>query len=213
MIPRFASIWILLLSIVVGPLAAAQKVERRGALSGVSDALRQSVEDTSYRVTLEGGWTAEFWFVKQLKIEKKESAGALYPELGDGEFVGVVNLSQAMTDYRGQNIAAGTYTLRYQALPQDGNHLGVAPNPDFLLAIPAASDSAPELSYPYKKLVALSAKSTGTNHPAVIALDNAGNASTVTKNERGDTVFSVGIKTDQGATEKIGIILKGTAAQ
>jgi len=213
MIPRFASIWILLLSIVVGPLAAAQKVERRGALSGVSDALRQSVEDTSYRLTLEAGWTAEFWFVKQLKIEKKESAGALYPELGDGEFVGVVNLSQAMTDYRGQNIAAGAYTLRYQALPQDGNHLGVAPNPDFLLAIPAASDSAPELSYPSKKLVTLSAKSTGTNHPAVIALDSAGEPGTISKNERGDTVFSVGIKTDQGATEKVGIILKGTAAQ
>jgi hypothetical protein len=156
--PRFASIWILLLSIVVGPLAAGQKVERGGALSGVSDALRQSVEDSSYRVTLEGGWAAEFWFVKQLKIEKRESAGALYPQLSDGEFVGVFNLSQAMTDYRGQNIAAGTYTLRYQALPQDGNHMGVAPNPDFLLAIPAANDSMPEAGYAYRKLVTLSAR-------------------------------------------------------
>ncbi len=213
MIPRYISIWILLLSIGSGVFAAAQKVERSGAPTGVSDALQQAIENKGYRATLDAGWTAEFWFAKQLKTETKDVAGALYPELTNGEFVGVVTFAQAMTDYRGQNIPAGTYALRYQALPQDGNHMGVAPNPDFLLAIPAASDSAPDATYPYKKLIALSAKSTGTNHPAVIALSSAGEPSTITKNEHGDTVFSVAVPIAQGATEKLGIVLKGTAAQ
>jgi len=213
MIPRFMAIWILLLSIVLGSLAAAQKVERTGAPTGVSDALRQAVENNGYRATLDGGWTAEFWFARQLQTATKDVAGALYPELSDGEFVGVVTFSQAMTDYRGQNIPAGTYTLRYQMLPQDGNHMGVAPNPDFLLAIPAANDAAPGATYPYKKLVALSAKSTGASHPAVIALDSAGQPSTITRNEHGDTVFSIAIPSQQGTAEKLGIVLKGTATQ
>jgi hypothetical protein len=46
-----------------------------------------------------------------------------------------------------------------------------------------------------------------------MALDNAGEPGTISKNEHGDTLFSVGIKTDQGMTEKVGIILKGTASQ
>ena len=213
MIPRFISIWILLLSIGSGVFAAAQKVERIGAPTSVSDALQQAVENKGYRVTLDAGWTAELWFAKNVKTVTKDVPGALYPELTNGELVGVVTFSKAMTDYRGQNISAGTYTLRYQALPQDGNHMGVAPNPDFLLAIPAASDSSPNATYPYKKLIALSAKSTGTSHPAVIALNSAGESSTITKDERGDTVFSVAITSEPGTAEKLGIVLKGTAAQ
>lgn len=212
MISRFLSIWILLLSIVVGPIATAQKVERIGGPTGIAEALQQAVENKGYRVTLDGSWQAEFWFAKTLKVETKDVAGALYPELTNGEFVGVVTFSRAITDYRGQNIPAGSYTLRYQMLPQDGNHMGVAPNPDFLLVIPAASDFSPEATYPSKKLIVLSAKSTGTSHPAVIAMENAGEPSTITKNEHGDTVFSAAVSSQQGA-EKLGIVLKGTAAQ
>ena len=196
-------------------LAASPKVERIGPLpaAGASDVLRQAVDDKGYRVTLDDGWTAEFWFAKELKTVKKEVPGALYPQLSDGEFVGVGNFSQGMSDSRGQRLAAGLYTLRYQTLPQDGNHMGVAPNPDFLLASPAANDSRLDDSYVYKQLVALSAKSTGTNHPAVIALESAGEPGTIAKDEPGDVVFSVSIPSAGGTGEKLGIVLKGTAAQ
>ena len=203
--------YILICAVVFGglasALAAAQKVERIGAPVGLADAVQQAVEDKGYRVTLDGGWTAEFWFAKQLKTETKDVPGALYPELTNGEFAGVVTLAQAMTDYRGQNIAAGTYTLRYQMLPQDGNHLGVAPNPDFLLAIPAANDSQPEQNLPYKKVVGLSAKSTGSNHPGVIAMESAGESGSVRKEER-EMVFSVEV-----GGKKLGIVVMGTAGQ
>jgi hypothetical protein len=193
--------------------AAAAQVQRIGALSAASDALKHSVEDKGYRVTLDDGWTADFWFAPQIKTATKDVPGALYPELANGEFIGVVSFAKGMNDLRGQAIPAGVYTLRYQLLPQDGNHLGVAPNTDFLLAIPVASDPDPAQSYLYKKLVALSAKSTGTNHPAVIALDSAGEPGSIAKEAQSVTVFTVALTTSAGATEKLGIIVKGAAAQ
>jgi len=189
---------------------AAAKVERTSAPPPeVSDALRSAVNDKGYRVTLDDGWTAEFWFVHQLKLEKKEAPGSLYPELADGEFIGVVKFTQAFSDYRGQSVAAGTYTLRYQLLPQDGNHMGVAPNPDFLLLIPASADARPEQAYVFRKLVTLSAKSTGGEHPAVVAMESAGKAGTVVTNDKGEVVFSA----DLGSKETLAIVIKGTAAQ
>jgi len=196
-------------------LAASAKVERIGPLTGDSTSAGQSqaVEAMGYRVTLEDGWTAEFWLARNLKTEKKEAPGAICPELSDGEFVAVVRFPQGMTDYRGQSLPAGYYTLRYQLLPQDGNHMGVSPNPDFLLASPAADDARPEQTYVLRKLVALSAKSTGTGHPAVIALEAAGKAGTVVKEEAGDIVFSLAVASAAGPSERLGIVIKGSAAQ
>ena len=201
--------------IALSVVSATAQVQRIGALSvaGASDEVKHAVEDKGYRVTLDDGWTAEFWFAKQLKTATKEVSGALYPELANAEFVGVVNLPKGMSDFRGQAIPAGTYTLRYQLLPQDGNHMGVSPNPDFLLAIPIASDPDPEQHYLYKKLVALSAKTIGANHPAVIALDSAGEPGSIVKDAQNLTVFTVALTTSSGATEKLGIVVKGAAAQ
>ena len=213
MISRCLMFCAVFLSIAGNALAAA-KVESIGPLTAApfSDELRQAVADKGYRVTLDDGWVAEFWFAKDLKPAKNDAAGALYPELADGEFVGVVKLPQGMSDYRGDKIAPGVYTLRYQSLPQDGNHMGVAPNPDFLLASPAADDSQPEQNYAYKKRIALSAKSTKTNHPAVIALESAGGAATVSEDDSGEVVFTVAIPS-AGGSEKLGIVVKGTAGQ
>jgi hypothetical protein len=206
---------ILVVMLTCTSFAANGKTERIGSLTGtdVSDALKQGVEDKGYRVTLDDGWIAEFWFAKQLKTVEQDVAGAVYPELTNAEFVGVVRFPQGMSDFRGQRIPPGMYTLRYQLLPQDGNHMGVAPNPDFLLASPVANDSRPEQSYVYKKLVMLSAKSTGTNHPAVIALESAGPAPTVVKTDHGTVVLTVAVPSTAGTTEKLGIVLKGTGTQ
>jgi len=195
-------------------MAAQQKVERIAAApaAGLSDALRQAVEDKGYRVTLDDGWTAEFWLARKIDVQDTAVPGALYPKLAASAFVGIVRLPQGMSDYRGQRIPAGTYTLRYEPLPQDGNHMGVAPNPDFLLASPVADDARPEQLYVSRKVVALSAKTTGTGHPAVLALETAGVPQTVIKLEDGSLVLTVEFPA-AGAKGKIGIVIKGTAAQ
>ncbi len=206
---------IVLAAVGLRSCVATAQIQRILALSaaGASDELKHAVEDKGYRVTLDDGWTAEFWFVKRLKTTTKEVPGALYPGLANAEFVGVVNLPKGMTDFRGQAIPAGAYTLRYQLLPQDGDHMGVSTYPDFLLAIPVTGDPNPDRSYLFKKLAALSAKSTGTNHPAVIALDSAGEPGSIVQGPQNLTVFTVAVATSGDATEKLGIVVKGTATQ
>ena len=64
----------------------------------------------------------------------------------------------------------GTYTLRYGLLPNDGNHMGVAPNRDFLLLLPLLTDSDPATVYTEKQLYRASGKVAGGAHPTVLSL-------------------------------------------
>ena len=176
-------------------------------------ALKAALEDKGYRVTLDDGWTADLWLAKDLKLANHDAPGALYPELNNSEFVGVISLPKGMSDFRGQAVPAGTYTLRYQLLPQDANHLGVSPNPDFLLAIPIANDTKPDAVYPFDKLVGLSSKATGA-HPAVIAMDKAGDPGTAVFDDQKLLVLTVTAGASAGSKGKtLGIVLKGQAAQ
>jgi hypothetical protein len=196
--------------------AATPAVERTGPLSApaASDDLKKAVEDKAYRVTLDDGWTAELWFARALPTATQDAPGALYPSLANGQFIAVVNFTKAASDFRGQPIPAGLYTLRYQYLPQDANHMGVSPNPDFLLAIPAASDTNPAEVLPFKRLVSLSSKSTSTAHPAVFAMAPAGTPATVAKDDQGMLVLTVDVPTSAtGKPAKLGIVLKGQATQ
>jgi hypothetical protein len=205
----------LLLLTALYAVAQTAKVERVGAIpsASVPPEIAAVLEDKGYRVTVSHGWTADLWFVRDLKVANKDVAGALYPDLSNGEFVGVISLPEGMSDFRGQAIPAGTYTLRYQYLPQDANHMGVSPNPDFLLAIPAASDTSPETNYLFRKLVSLSSKTTGA-HPAVIAMDSPGEPGTAVFDSQKTLVFTAGVKSSSGGgTKQLGIVLKGQATQ
>lgn len=194
-------------------LAQSPKVERIGSAPGaLPHDVTAALEDKGYRVTLDDGWSAELWLAKNLKLTPKDAPGALYPELSNSEFVGVITLPKGMSDFRGQAIPAGSYTLRYQLLPQDANHLGVSPNPDFLLAIPVANDTKPEAVYSFDKLVALSAKATGA-HPAVIAMANAGAPGAAAFDDQKMLVVTVSASSAAGKPEVLGIVLKGQAAQ
>ena len=194
-------------------LAQSPKVERIGAAPNtLPHDVTVALEDKGFRVTLEEGWSAELWVVKNLKLTAKDAPGALYPEISNSELVGVVSLPKGMSDFRGQAIPAGSYTLRYQLLPQDANHLGLSPNPDFLLAIPIASDTKPDAVYSFDKLVALSAKTTGA-HPAVIAMEKAGEPGTATFDDQNLLVLTVSESPAAGKPFVIGIVIKGQAAQ
>ena len=202
------------IALAVAASGQPAKVEVLNSLSatGASDEMKQALDGKGYRVTLADGWTADFWFAKELKTAQKDSPGALYPELSNAEFVGVVNLPKGMSDFRGQAIPSGTYTLRYQYLPQDANHMGVSPNPDFLLAIPIASDQNPAAKYLFRKLVSLSAQTTGS-HPAVIALDTAGEPGNVAESQK-TLILTVAVSTgESGTIEKLGIVIRGQATQ
>jgi hypothetical protein len=206
----------LALALLASPLAAADpQVVPTGPLAaaGVPADVTAAVADHGYRVTLDSAWSADFWFVRALPTSSNAAAGALYPDLANGQFLAVVTFPKGSSDFRGQAIPAGTYTLRYQYIPQDANHMGVSPNPDFLLAIPVTADTNTADILPLKRLVALSAKSTGTAHPAVFAMAPAGSPASVAKDDQGMMIFTAEIPTASGKTEKIGIVVKGQATQ
>jgi len=199
-------------------VAQTGKVESLGALtdSSVADSVRSGLENKGYRITLEDGSVAcELWFMKGIAGQSKEVAGAVYSELAESTLVGVLHFSQPGSDYRGQPIASGYYTLRYELLPNDGNHLGAAANRDFLLLVPAAADKDPATNPKPAEVIELSRKASGTHHPAPLSLvqpDNSPSPS-VTKAEEDHWIFTGTTKLTSGREMPIALVVKGQAQQ
>ncbi|HEV3513903.1 MAG TPA: hypothetical protein VGS05_19505 [Candidatus Sulfotelmatobacter sp.] len=209
------------LVLIFSLLSAAQtgKVEITGPLTdtAVPEQIRQSLQDTGYRLILDDPKPAcELWLRKNIPAQTKTDAeGVDYPELAESTLLGVMHFSQAAADFRGQQIPAGFYTLRYALMPDDGNHLGVSPNRDFLLLIPAQSDSDPSATFKFEELVILSAKTVGTKHPSPLSLPPADKPSsgTVAKDDQDHWIFSGALKLASGKEIPFALIVKGTAQQ
>jgi hypothetical protein len=90
--------------------------------------------------------------------------------VADGTLVGAIRVAASWTDIRGYGVKAGVYTLRFALQPQNGDHLGVSPNREFLLVCPAASDSTPD-PIGYKAVVDLSKQTVRRSHPSALSLD------------------------------------------
>jgi len=146
------------------------KVESIGALSGggVSDAVRGVLEAKGQRVLgTDGKPVAEVWFRKDIPTGATPVDAANFSTIPQGTLVGVINFPSQGGDYRGQGIKPGYYTLRYGLILTDGNHLGVSPARDFLLACPVSADKIPNETLKPEDVVKLSKAASGTNHPSV----------------------------------------------
>lgn len=212
-----AALWFFLLSVCA---AQTGKVEAIGPVtdSSVPVAVRQVLDAKGQRVLLDDGSVAcELWLRKNIPAQpKKDVEGALYTRLAESELIGILNFPQASTDYRGQAVRAGFYTLRYELLPNDGNHLGAAPNRDFLLLIPAGSDPDPAAVLKFQEMVDLSRKATGTKHPGPLSLiqpQSKGTEPALSKDDQDHWIFSAGLKLASGEQIPFAIVVKGTAQQ
>ncbi len=190
------------LSLALASAAVADgKAETIGAFGGPASAsVKSALEGAGYRVTLADGSVAcEIWFRKD------------GPGLQPSALVGVLTFPKNTTDFRGQAVKAGSYTLRYAQMPGDGNHLGAAPTTDFLLLVPLADDQDAAAQPDFGGLMAMSGKTAGLNHPAPLnlaATSDRGNDPAVAKNEYGHEVFYVKVKTAKGDLP-IGLVVKG----
>ncbi|HJZ53675.1 MAG TPA: hypothetical protein VKE74_01880, partial [Gemmataceae bacterium] len=95
--------------------------------------------------------------------------GLTYREIPEGELVGVIQFPAQFTDYRKQEIPAGTYTLRFAIQPDIGDHTGTTPHPEFCLMCPAEKDKSAE-RIEKKKLIEMSSEINDGKHPAVLLL-------------------------------------------
>ncbi|HUX10863.1 MAG TPA: hypothetical protein VMW51_09480 [Terriglobia bacterium] len=116
---------------------------------------------------------SEVWLSKDLTAAASPdtSANVLYGKIAQGSVVGVIHFPDATKDYRGQGVKAGYYTLRYELVPEDGNHMGVSQYRDFLLLVPVAKDTDLTKALSFADAVKLSRDSTDTGHPGVMLLD------------------------------------------
>jgi hypothetical protein len=195
------------------------KIETIGALSdsAVPESIRQVLAAKGYRILLdEHSPVAEIWYRKQIPAQSKSaSADAVYDRLAESTLLGVSHLAQASSDYRGQPVPAGFYSLRYALMPNDGNHLGVAPSRDFLLLIPASADPGPDKVLTFQELMALSRQASGTKHPAPLSLvpAEAGTVPTLSKDDEGHVIFAAEIHFTSGEAMPLALVVKGTAPQ
>ncbi len=210
---------------LIGILAAvcsAQtgKVEKIGPLAdpAISEAVRQALDPAGYRISLDDGPTyCEIWLRNSVPAQaKKDTADVVYPQLAESALVGVLHYPKGSSDYRGQTISAGFYTLRYALMPSDANHLGAAPNRDFLLLVPAGSDVDANTIFTFSDLMALSEKATGTRHPGPLSLvqpDNGGAGPTLSKDDQDHLTFSARMELSTGEKISFALVVKGTAQQ
>jgi hypothetical protein len=143
------------------------------APKGLSAEIEKLVNATGHQILGEDGAVVELWLLKSLPIKAnfKSDASQLYP-FTPGQLLGVMRVPKGAeyADFRGQEIASGTYTLRYGLQPEDGNHLGTSDTADFILALPAKMDTKPATIEDFYELSERSGKAAGSTHPAIFSL-------------------------------------------
>jgi hypothetical protein len=168
----------LLLSLLAFSLAssvnAQYKVELLSAApDGLPSAYASVIQAQGYRVSGPSGVWCELWPAKSIASSGKPSDAAITFGITQGALVGILRFPGKGADRRGQVIPAGLYTMRYSDFPADGAHQGAAPQRDFALLTPIASDTDPAAKPEFDALVKWSIKASGTNHPAVFSMESA----------------------------------------
>ncbi|MGH9802087.1 MAG: hypothetical protein ACRD82_17130 [Blastocatellia bacterium] len=206
---------LLFLSLTSIAFAEGYKVESIGALkdAAVAEAVRGALEDKGVRITDGKGKTVcDIWFRKEVPTGKEEIPGASFGQIAEGTLVGVINFPEKTSDFRGQGVKAGWYTLRYALILQDGNHLGVSPARDFFLICPAADDKDPNAAMKMEEMLKLSRAAAGAGHPSPWFFGMATSAEKelpkIVKNEHEHVILETKLNTKSGSIS-IGLIVIG----
>jgi hypothetical protein len=202
-----AQVMILASQLVLAGMAFGQtyKVENAGAppAADLPKASQVALESQGARVVNDqGGTLLEVWLARTVPTSSTASGSSdfLYGSLSEGVFLGVLHFPAQGSDFRGQAIKPGFYTLRYGLIPQDGNHMGVNPTRDTLILCPVAADNDLGTALKFDDLVKLGRQSSGTPHPAVLvaAPVNGDSFPAVVKDDQGHWNLQVKIHGSNG---------------
>lgn len=204
---RYAAL--LLLSVFVGVPSAVAQRSAKPTTTAPPDAIAAPVRGllAPDGVSVSAGAAMlDFWWVAAFPTK----GAAEWSQVAEGSLIGAVRVTGAFKEIRGKTVKAGVYTLRLGLQPQNGDHLGVSPNREFLLLSPAETDLDPK-ALGFDGVVALSKQTIGASHPAALSIDppssTAAPLSPVT-NEMDLKGVTFEIKTSSG-TLKFGLILVG----
>jgi hypothetical protein len=174
---------------------------------GVPAAFAAELAGTGYRVVGPSGPWCEIWFRKSIPTGAKPADQAIAFPIAQGTLLGVLRFPGTGSDRRGQQLKAGTYTLRYSTFPTDGAHQGVAPQRDFALATPVEKDGDPKAMPEFEKLVEMS-KTSGTAHAAVFSIEPPQGSKFPEVMKEGEHDWVLNVKVGELA---IGVIVAGKA--
>lgn len=139
--------------------------------SDLPAALQGAISSNAIQVSGASGPYCEIWLAKSVPTAPTPdtSLGVNFGQIPQGALIAVVKFDIQGADYRNQPIKPGVYTLRFGLQPVNGDHQGVSPYRDFLLAAPASADTSTAPVAP-DALYNLSRKASGTGHPSVWSL-------------------------------------------
>ena len=155
--------------------AAEYKVELvEGAVQGVDPVIAKLLSARHIKVRLEDEELCEIWLTKSWQTHDTSKQPASNPPIDyrllPGSLVGVIKVSRTLFDLRDQEIPAGVYTLRYAVQPQFEAHRDSHESRDFLLLLSPEVDKSPEPVAKADKMIADSAESIQSMHPAFMPL-------------------------------------------
>ena len=193
-----------------GLIFAQYKAEPAGAPPAeLAAGVRSTMQQQGLKVS-GNGVTVEVWFcATEPSGPKSTESDVTLSNIPQGALVGALRVTGNYSDRRGQTIKPGVYTLRYSNYPVNGDHQGVAPQRDFLLLVPAATDSDPASTPNFDALVAMSRKASGTPHPAVLSCWKSDDGTKPGLSQSGDTDWVVNGLLGK---EMISLIVIGTAS-
>jgi hypothetical protein len=161
----------------------------------LAPAFASMMSQQGYKISGPSGVFCEIWFRSSLPAGKKSTEDSVaFPTIPHGALMGAIRFPGQGADRRGQQIKAGTYTLRYSNYPVNGDHLGVAPQRDFLVLVPAADDKDPNATPGFDELMAMSKKASGTPHPAVLSLEPPAGGAAPGLAKEGDHDWTLSVK-------------------
>jgi len=197
------------------------KLDTPAPTGAVAPEISSLLQPTGFKVTKgSSNVVCEFWLAKEWPIaaDAKPSAEILYP-LTPGQIIGVARYPKKASDFRDQDVPAGTYIVRYAQQPIDGAHVGTSPTCDFLALLPAAKDRDPK-TIDYKTLIGTSKETSGAAHPAILSLQTAeggGEPPSVREvSEKEWVIVQFVGKTKQGSATKdltLALVVVGKAAE
>jgi hypothetical protein len=192
----------------------ALELTKEEAPRGIAEAQRRELAPTGTRVLRSGKPLVDLWFRSAVPTAgPRAGKGILYGALIPGGLIGVVRVHDGASDFKGQKIAAGLYTLRYAVQPDDGDHFEVTESRDFLLLCEAAEDATPEV-LDAKALQKLSSRINGKKHPSVLYLTPGKGAPRPGLREEespAKTVLEIDVPTSGGKSIGLAIVVAGKA--
>ncbi|MFO0944832.1 MAG: hypothetical protein U1D30_02630 [Planctomycetota bacterium] len=141
--------------------------DKQSAPKVVAPEIAKTLSPTSYSIKNGDKEIAHLWIRESIPVQAADEPPP-YNAMTEGTLVAVLEIkADDLTDFRDQKLAEGIYTLRLGIQPSDGNHMGVAPFPEFLCLVPAEKDT--ELApMEHDPLMKISKEASGTGHPAVM---------------------------------------------